>query len=97
MTEHTPAGRSRSRSVRLNCQQVTEMIRAYLDGELDAETHTAFEEHMRRCSDCVAYINTYKRTIQVAQSLSYDDIPAEMQKRVGQFLRAKLKRSQPGS
>lgn len=73
------------------------MMRAYLVGELDAETHMAFEEHLRHCQDCLAFLNTYKETIQVAHALRDDDMPVEMQKRVRQFLQARLKRSRPGS
>jgi anti-sigma factor RsiW len=79
----------------MTCQRVTALIRDYLAGELDSEVAAAFEEHLRHCPDCVAFINTYKQTTVALQSLRYEDIPAEMQARVRQFLRAKLGGSPP--
>jgi anti-sigma factor RsiW len=87
--------RRKSEKAILTCEQVTALIRDYLAGELDPDLASTFEEHLRRCSDCVAFLNTYKQTVRSVQSLSYDEIPAEMQTRVRQFLRAKIKRFPP--
>ena len=83
----------------MTCQRVTAMIRDYLAGELAPEIAAALQEHLRDCPDCTAFINTYRRTTrrttQALQSIRYEDIPAEMQSRVRQFLRAKSKRFPP--
>ena len=91
MAEHNPGRRARSPRVNMTCERVTALIRDYLAGELNPEITEAFEEHLRLCRDCVAFINTYKKTTQAVESLRYADIPAEMQIRVRQFLRAKIK------
>ena len=59
------------------------------------EIAAALEEHLRNCPDCTAFINTFKRTTQALQSICYEDVPVEMQSRVRQFLRAKIKRFLP--
>jgi hypothetical protein len=70
----------------LTCEQVIGFIADYLTGALDPETTAAFEVHLRGCDDCVAFLNTYQRTIAAVQSLRFDDIPAEMEARVRRFL-----------
>jgi anti-sigma factor RsiW len=63
-----------------------------MTGELDPETASAFEEHLRLCSDCVAFLNTYKKTVQVTRSLRHDSIPAELQRRALRFLKERTKK-----
>jgi anti-sigma factor RsiW len=63
-----------------------------MTGELDPETVSAFEEHLRLCPDCVAFLNTYKKTVQVARSLRYESIPPELERRVRRFLTERVKR-----
>jgi anti-sigma factor RsiW len=92
MAQQKPSPRRKSGKAQLTCERVTALIRDYLAGELDPDLASTFEEHLRRCADCVAFINTYRQTVQAVQSLSYEEIPAEMQMRVRQFLRAKVKR-----
>jgi hypothetical protein len=91
MAEQNPAQHVPSSKARLTCEQVTALIRDYLNEALAPEIMSTFEEHLRRCSDCVAFLNTYKQTVQAVQSLSYEEIPPEMQVRARQFLRSKIK------
>jgi anti-sigma factor RsiW len=86
---------SNSARARLTCEQVAKLIRDYLEGELSPEIAMRFEEHLQRCDDCVAFLKTYKQTVQEVRSLTYEDVPQDMQIRVRQFLRAKMKRSPP--
>jgi len=95
MAQHNPSQRIRAQQDVRTCQRVTAMIRDYLAGELAPEIATALEAHLRDCPDCTVFITTYKRTTQALRSLHYEDIPAEMQSRVRQFLRAKIKRFPP--
>ena len=90
--KQTPARRARPRKVD-TCQQATSLIVDYITGALDPETALAFEQHLRDCPDCVAFLNTYKKTIQATRSLHSEEIPLEMRSRVQQFLREKIARS----
>jgi hypothetical protein len=56
----------------------------------------AFERHLRRCRNCIAFLNTYRLTIQATRALSYDHVPAEIVPHVRRFLnqRMPLHRSQ---
>jgi len=64
MVERTPNQLSRYKKVD-TCKRATSLISDYLTGELAPETTLAFEEHLGKCSDCVPFLNTYKKTIQI--------------------------------
>jgi anti-sigma factor RsiW len=91
MAKQNPTQRANVPRARLTCEQVTNLIRDYLNGELAPEVTATFEDHLRRCTDCVAFLKTYQQTVQAVQSLSYEEIPSEMRMRVRQFLRSKMK------
>jgi anti-sigma factor RsiW len=46
-----------------NCAKRSVEIAAYLDGELDSQTATLFEQHTRECSLCAAGLNEQKRLL----------------------------------
>ena len=86
MAKKAQVGRVNSKKVD-TCKQATSLILDHLTGELDSKTARLFEEHLMICPDCVAFLNSYKETIKFTRSLSYDDIPSEMKKRIRRFLR----------
>ena len=91
MGKRTRARRTQSRQAKEICQQITDLILDYLTGELHPDTAAEFEEHLGICQDCVAFMNTYKKTVEVTRSLPCEDIPPEMEKRVRRFLEEKIK------
>jgi anti-sigma factor RsiW len=91
MAKQNPTQQANVPRARLTCEQVANLIRDYLNGELTPEVTATFEDHLRRCTDCVAFLKTYQQTVQAVQSLSYEEIPSEMRMRVRQFLRSKMK------
>ena len=74
----------------MTCEQLTAFIADYLAGELDPETTLVFEAHLDDCSDCTAFLNTYRRAIDAVRSLRSEDIPYDMQDRVRQCLERRL-------
>lgn len=70
----------------LTCQQVTDAIIDYLTGDMQPETTALFDHHLQGCPDCSAFFNTYNSTVRVTRSLSYDEVPEEVSRRVQQFL-----------
>lgn len=78
------------------CREVTDLLLDYMTGELDPETVSAFDDHLRLCPDCVAFLNTYKKTVQVTRSLRYESIPTELEGRVRRFLRDRTQKGRRG-
>ncbi len=50
------------------CRDATNLILDFLSGELSPETKAEFEKHLGICPDCVAFLNTYKKTIELTKS-----------------------------
>jgi anti-sigma factor RsiW len=82
--------------VRLTCQQLTDIILDYVTNEMEPALRAAFERHLERCTDCVAFLNTYQETIRATRSVAHEDVPAEMVHRVQNFLLERIKGSLPG-
>ena len=78
------------------CREITDLLVDYMTGELDPGTLSAFEEHLALCPDCVAFLNTYTKTVQVTRSLRYESIPPQLRKRVREFVHQRIKKGRRG-
>jgi predicted anti-sigma-YlaC factor YlaD len=50
---------------RVTCQDVVELVTAYLEDTMTAEDRAAFEDHLRICDGCVRYLRQIERTIEL--------------------------------
>ena len=48
----------------MNCREFTEFLHDYLLAEVRAE----FDRHLAECPWCVAYLDSYKKTMQLART-----------------------------
>ena len=55
-------------SERMNCREFTEFLHDYLLGGLLAEVRAEFDRHLAECPWCVAYLDSYKKTMQLARA-----------------------------
>jgi anti-sigma factor RsiW len=61
--------RSRKSSKRANnCKSEVGFIADYLSSGLDRQEQAAFESHLKACSDCAAFLQTYKKTIELTRA-----------------------------
>ncbi len=60
----------------MTCQEVLEFLAAFLDGELSAEQHALFLEHLAECPDCTNYLGSYRETINLGRAAFAEDEPA---------------------
>jgi anti-sigma factor RsiW len=66
----------------ISCQEVVELVTAYLDRALPADETTLFEQHLNFCEGCVWYVEQMRGTIAAAGRISEDDIAAEERERL---------------
>ncbi len=51
----------------MNCREFTEFLHQYLFDDLPPEEGCEFERHLAECPWCTAYLDSYKKTILLAQ------------------------------
>jgi anti-sigma factor RsiW len=93
MEQKPPGCASTSRAADLTCQQATALLVEYVNDTLAPETMRAFQEHLRDCADCLAYLHTYRATIRALDTVRYEDMPAALQDRLLSFLHTRLTRA----
>ena len=71
----------------LECRQIAELLGDYLDGTLPKATAELLEWHIEGCGPCVAFVNTYRGSIDAAKKLREVEIPSELKSRLITFLR----------
>jgi anti-sigma factor RsiW len=65
-SNNTKAGESRFRP--LTCEKETALIASYLASNLSPAELASFENHLEECPDCKAFLQTYKKTIEITRS-----------------------------
>jgi len=76
---------------KISCREMVDLLVDYLDGKLSRETTKELQEHLSGCSPCISFINTYRKTITLSQKLKCESIPPELQRRLRDFLREKVR------
>jgi anti-sigma factor RsiW len=73
------------------CKELIENFLAdYLDAALSPETVAELERHLAICPPCAAYMNTYKRTRDLAARTAPADMPPEMKAILRRFMLKQL-------
>lgn len=69
------------------CKEISDLIYAYLTDQLPGKTKKAFEQHLKICRDCVNFLNTYKKTLDLTRRLDPAQMPARVRANILRFLR----------
>jgi anti-sigma factor RsiW len=61
----------------MNCREFTEFLQEYLCNNLPADARSEFESHLAECPWCVAYLDSYQKTIALQKKVfaGPDDAP----------------------
>jgi anti-sigma factor RsiW len=79
----------------IECRQIADLLGDYLDGTLPKATRELLEWHIEGCGPCVAFVNTYRGTINAASKLRDVEIPRELKQRLLTVLRTQRASHQP--
>jgi hypothetical protein len=71
----------------LECTRIAELLGEYLEGTLPRDTAELLEWHLDGCGPCIAFVNTYRGTIDAARTLRKVEIPRELKSRLIAFLK----------
>jgi anti-sigma factor RsiW len=59
----------------MSCQELVELVTAYLDGALPAQDVQALEAHLEHCDACAEYIEQMRTTIRLAAQAELQQRP----------------------
>jgi len=63
-----------------------DLLADYVDGQLPREQAELLEWHIEGCAPCVAFVNTYKGTVDAAKRLRQTTLPPELREKLIAFL-----------
>ncbi len=70
----------------MDCNELVELVTAYLDGSLNLEARARFDVHLLECDGCDNYLQQLRVTVRTLGRLRDDDIePALRARLIGAF------------
>jgi anti-sigma factor RsiW len=72
----------------IECRQIGDLLGDYIDGSLPTQTRELIDWHIDGCAACVAFVNTYRGTVNAARTFRDVPIPVELKKRLLAVLRS---------
>ena len=66
----------------MTCQELVELVTAYLEGTLPEGQQVAFEDHLRMCPGCDHYLAQFRQTIDLLGELPEEELSAPGRQRL---------------
>jgi anti-sigma factor RsiW len=58
----------------MDCNELVELVTAYLDGSLDPDTRARFDVHLIECDGCEHYLQQFRTTVDTLGRIGDDAI-----------------------
>ena len=71
----------------ITCQQLVELVTAYLDRALPTEETDRFEQHLRDCPPCLVHLEHIRTTVRLTGTIAPGDIDPEVRGRLLEMFR----------
>ena len=75
----------------LNCKDSIGLLLAFLDGEMAPDEARHLQEHLRGCSPCEEFLQSYRATPGLCRRALEARMPAEVSSKLTDFLRSQCK------
>lgn len=70
----------------MDCNELVELVTAYLDGSLDGEDRARFDLHLLECDGCENYLQQFRATVDTFGKIPFETIdPAFRDRLIGAF------------
>jgi anti-sigma factor RsiW len=69
----------------MDCNELVELVTAYLDESLDLETRSRFDKHLLECEGCDNYLQQFRATISTLGHVPEELDPAFRDKLLAAF------------
>ena len=74
-----------------SCEQVTQLLSDYIDGELAGRDKQSLDLHVMACPDCLRYLETFRETHKLVGEIRYEEIPSDFRKLLHTVLSERLR------
>ena len=61
-----------------DCNEIVEVVTAYLEGALKRRDRKAFERHVKKCGGCANYVEQIHITITAVGRIKGDELPPQL-------------------
>ncbi len=66
----------------MDCNELVELVTAYLDDTLDPETRARFESHLMDCDGCENYLQQFKTTVRTVGKIRDEELDPAFRNRL---------------
>ena len=66
----------------MDCDELVELVTAYLEGSLRADQRAAFEDHLEECPGCDRYLDQFRWTIALLGELPDETLARPARRRL---------------
>jgi anti-sigma factor RsiW len=66
----------------MDCNELVELVTAYLDGALDADTRDRFDAHLAECDGCAHYLQQFRETVRTVGKIGDDELDPAFRNRL---------------
>jgi anti-sigma factor RsiW len=71
----------------ITCRGLAELLMDFVSDQLSPERHRSIEQHLDRCSQCLAYVESYRILLAVSRRLPAAPLPPQLEQRLQTILR----------
>lgn len=79
----------------MTCRELVETLIDFVADQSPPEHQQRVEQHLRLCTSCVAYVDSYRCTVQLGRQLPRSPLPAQLQRRLENILQASAQEAGP--
>jgi anti-sigma factor RsiW len=66
----------------MDCNELVELVTAYLDGSLDLDTRARFDMHLLDCDGCKNYLQQFRETVRTVGKIRDDELDPAFRNRL---------------
>jgi len=66
----------------MDCNELVELVTAYLDGALDPDTRARFDSHLVDCDGCENYLQQFRETVRTVGKITDDELDPAFRNRL---------------
>jgi anti-sigma factor RsiW len=66
----------------MDCNQLVELVTAYLDGSLDLDERARFDSHLLECDGCENYLQQFRSTVATVGNIPFEELDPTFRSRL---------------